>query len=74
MSNRKPAYRVEEEICGCSECGDKKTWHIIKPDGMALLIGFGEREVADEMAEELNRAYELGRESAEKKPAKGRTE
>lgn len=72
MSKRKPAYRVQIGSWGCSKCGNEKEWLVIQPDDVALGRTFDNPNDAEEMAEELNRAYELGRKSAAKKPAKRR--
>lgn len=71
MSKRKPAYRIEADETLCWRIGSRPTWQLIGPDGANHGI-FEIRKNAEAVASELNRAYDLGRKSAEKKPAKGR--
>lgn len=66
MSERKPAYRIIEDRM-------EFVWLVIQPNGTALVYSFSKRAEAEALAEELNFAYELGRQSVEKMPAKERT-
>lgn len=63
------------EVCnnGCPHCGAGRTWNIVRPDGMALSVSYGDEEEASDLAEWLNDAYARGK-SAGKPPAQGGTE
>lgn len=74
MSKRKPAYRVKEKYPCCYTCGGGGSWALHAPDATIAPCVFSDKEEAMAAARALNRAYELGRESAAKTPAKGRTE
>lgn len=69
MSKRKPAYRTMPIVTrgGASE----RIWLVIRPCGTFLDRTFDDPDAAVPLVEELNRAYELGRKSAGKMPAKG---
>lgn len=67
MSKREPAYRIIKDRM-------EFVWLVIHPNGTALVYSFSKRAEAEALAEELNFAYDLGRESAATTPAKGRTE
>jgi hypothetical protein len=54
------AYYVEPESDGCEKCGHGAMWNVVGPDGTAISITYGDREDADDMAEQLSRAYEDG--------------
>ncbi len=55
------AYLVDLENpdTGCSQCGSGRLYCIVGPDGVALGTMFDQREVAEDLAEELNRANQL---------------
>jgi hypothetical protein len=62
-SSERVAYRVEQDADGCACCGDGKSWVIVGPDEVALGTSYFHREDADDLAEDLNSAYEAGRRS-----------
>ncbi|HZV46892.1 MAG TPA: hypothetical protein VFG06_06070 [Thermodesulfovibrionales bacterium] len=53
-------YRIEIDNEGCTHCGHNKTWAVIQPDGILLGTTYGIEEDAQDMADELNDAYEAG--------------
>ena len=58
------AYRVEVELKGCKCCRAGRTWMVVDPNESAGGTVYGNKEDADEIAEMLNEAFELGRKSA----------
>jgi hypothetical protein len=50
----------EQTESGCEHCGAGKMWLIIDPDGIAGGTSYGDKEEADDLAQELNRAFHLG--------------
>ena len=61
------AYRVEVDHEGCEKCGAERTWTLIGPDRYAIGISYGKQEDAEEMADDLNEAFEKGKQSVEVK-------
>jgi len=53
-------YTVEQDDSGCCLCGNGKTWNVIDPDGIASGTSYGDKEDAEDLADELNRAFHLG--------------
>jgi hypothetical protein len=60
-----PAYRVEAESTPCAHCGNGGTWNVVGPDDMALGIIFTVQEDADDVAEQMNIAFDAGRQSSD---------
>lgn len=58
------AYRVEIDKEGCTKCGAGKIWVIIGPGEMGTGVGYGAEEEADDVAEDLNLAFEEGKKAA----------
>jgi hypothetical protein len=48
---------------GCSKCSNGKTFTILYPNGTEHGESFGKQSDAQDLADELNKAYELGRQS-----------
>jgi hypothetical protein len=55
------AYAVEPESPPCNECGRDNGFVVVGPDGIALGITFDIVDDAEDLADHLNAAYELGR-------------
>jgi hypothetical protein len=62
-------YFIEVYDNGCVGCGAGRTWTIVRPDGCTIGISYGDFADADDVAEMLNEAYWIGRNSS-KKPKK----
>ena len=61
-----PAFRVEiNDSKVCRSCGSGAFWEVVGPDNMAR--SYGDKKEAEEMAEELSRAYEKGRQGDRKR-------
>ena len=46
---------------GIATCGSGAFWNVVGPDDVALGNCYGNKEEAEEMADELSSAYEKGR-------------
>lgn len=57
------AYRIEAVGSECSACGQRSVYDVIGPDEVPLGMRF-DRDVAQCMANDLNRAFEFGRQYA----------
>lgn len=53
-------FRVEVDREGCSYCRAVPTWAIVGPDGR-LGVTFDDKADADDYADDLNMAFEMGR-------------
>lgn len=56
----KAEYRVEPKGKACQHCGLGEMWDVVDSDDVALGISYGSKEDAEEMADELNRAFLRG--------------
>lgn len=54
-------YFVEVDNNGCSKCGAGRTWVVVNPDGYAGGTSYGLEEDAQDLAEDLNIAFNRGR-------------
>ena len=54
-------YFVEVDNNGCRECGHDRNWVVVDPDGIRGSTSYGLQEDADDLAEDLNRAFNRGR-------------
>jgi len=50
-------YFVEVDDNGCSKCGAGRNWVVVDPDGTRGGTSYGLQEDADDLAEDLNRAF-----------------
>lgn len=64
MTDDEKIYTVEVDIRGCSSCGKEAGYTVVGPDGVEECAVYNDREVAEEIADLMNNAYELGRKSA----------
>ena len=64
MAEEKKVYTVEIDLQGCSGCGTEAGYTVIGPDGVEESAVYNDRHVAEEIAELMNSAYELGRRAA----------
>ena len=54
-------YRVESADDPCTHCGSGATWDVVyKPDEIALGTTYGTKDDAEEIADDLNRAWNAG--------------
>lgn len=62
-------YRVEEENeNGCDKCGHGCYWTIVSGEGdseIGIGTSWGDKELADDVCDLMNQAYESGRESSD---------
>lgn len=61
---KKVAYTVEVDNPGCAQCGAKKSWTVVGPDGYGSGVSYLDEEDADDQALALNDAYERGQADA----------
>ncbi len=61
---RDDPYFIEVDHNGCSCCGAERTWIVVGPDGRGSSTSFESEDDASDLAENLNIAFHLGRESA----------
>lgn len=54
-------YRVEEETKACKSCGMGSTWIIVDSDNIGGGTTYSDKEIADDICELMNDAYERGR-------------
>ena len=59
-------YFVEVDNNGCRECGHGRNWVVVDPDGIRGGTSYGLEEDADDLAEDLNRAFNRGRNNSYK--------
>ncbi len=57
-------YTVEIDNRGCSNCGKEAGYTVVGPDGVEECAVYNDREVAEEIADLMNMAYEQGRRHA----------
>jgi hypothetical protein len=57
-------YFIEIEKAPCDKCGGGKTWNVIGPNGQALSTSWSDEEHAQDVADECNSAFDLGRNSS----------
>jgi hypothetical protein len=57
-------YTVEVDSRGCSSCGKEVGYTVVGPEGVEECAVYNDREVAEEIAELMNNAYQQGRKSA----------
>jgi hypothetical protein len=63
-----PAFRVEiNDSKVCRSCGSGAFWDVVGPDNVIVARSYGNKNDAEEMAEELSDAYEKGRHSGRKR-------
>lgn len=63
-----PAFRMErsESKSGCGHCGSEvELWDVVGPDGVALGTSYAKDDDAQQMADELSRAFLLGWQACE---------
>lgn len=53
-------YTVGLDQDGCEKCGHGKLWAVVDPDGIALGTSYGEKDDAEDMADNMNLAFILG--------------
>lgn len=53
-------YFIEVGKPGCGQCGHNRLWDIVGPDGVAGSTSFSSVEDADDLADQLGTAYNLG--------------
>jgi hypothetical protein len=63
MERDEKMYTVEIDSRGCSNCGTDVGYTVVGPDGVAECAVYNDREVAEEIADLMNTAYEQGRRS-----------
>lgn len=61
---RDQMYTVEIDIRGSSGCGREAGYTVVGPDGVQECAIYNDRDVAEEIADLMNIAYEQGRKSA----------
>lgn len=54
-------YFVEVDDNGCSKCGAGRNWVVVDPEGIRGSTSYGLEEDAQDLAEDLNRAFNAGR-------------
>ena len=54
-------YFVEVDDNGCRTCGQGRNWVVVDPDGIRGSTSYGLQEDAEDLAEDLNRAFNRGR-------------
>lgn len=64
MEDDEKVYTVEVDIRGCSRCGKEAGYTVVGPDGVEESSVYNDRGIAEEIADLMNNAYELGRKSA----------
>lgn len=64
MDARDSIYTVEIDNRGCSNCGHEAGYTVVGPDGVEECAVYNDREVAEEIADLMNTAYEQGRRHA----------
>jgi DNA-directed RNA polymerase subunit RPC12/RpoP len=65
IDTTKMPYTVEvDDRETCPHCGSKRVWNVVGPDGVALGVSFGDKEDANEVADDLSRAYLAGAQAA----------
>ena len=64
MTDDEKIYTVEVDIRGCSRCGKEAGYTVVGPDGVEESSVYNDRGIAEEIADLMNNAYELGRKSA----------
>jgi hypothetical protein len=57
-------YIVGIDSRGCSNCGADEGYTVVGPDGVEECAIYSDRNVAEEIAELMNVAYQRGRQSA----------
>ena len=54
-------FIVESEGRGCDKCGAGEFWNVVfKPEDVALSTAYGDKEEAEDLAEDLNNAFRKG--------------
>ena len=54
-------FIVESEGIGCDKCGAGEFWNVVfKPEDVALSTAYGDKEEAEDLAEDLNNAFRKG--------------
>jgi hypothetical protein len=61
------AYRIVEVVVGCGNCGAGKMWDVEGQDGVATGTTYGDKEMAEEIAELMSDAYKEGQQSVSPK-------
>ena len=64
MDAQDKVYTVEIDNRGCSNCGREAGYTVVGPDGVEESAVYHDREVAEEIADLMNMAYEQGRRHA----------
>lgn len=64
MEAHEKMYTVEIDNRGCSNCGNEAGYTVVGPDGIEEDAVYNDREVAEEIADLMNTAYQQGRRSA----------
>lgn len=56
-------YRIEREVDpdSCKACRHGDMWNVVGPDDIAISMSYEREEDAEDMAEQLSRAFILGR-------------
>jgi hypothetical protein len=65
IDTTKMPYTVEpDDSSFCVNCGTGRMWDVIGPDGVALGMSFGIESDAEDLADNLSRAYLAGAQAA----------
>lgn len=57
-------YRVEPEGKGCAHCGLGEAWSVVNSMNVAMPTSYGDKESAQDMADDLNTAFSRGWQAA----------
>jgi hypothetical protein len=64
---KQKVFNVEMETMACRCCRQGGRWIVVGPDEVATGVSYGCKEDAEEQAQDLNYAFELGKKYARKK-------
>ena len=54
-------YTVEVDKPGCDHCGTGCQWTVVGPDDVAIGQSFEDKELADDIADYMNMAFDAGK-------------